>query len=101
MTALLPLYNRLVARLEALSPAVLPTLARFVFTATLFLYYWSSALTKLGDAGIGGLFSPTFNAFAQIFPGGPRQRDTTSPRRPYSRRRWSSREHGPSSSSRF
>jgi putative oxidoreductase len=70
MTALLAPYHSLVARLEALSHAILPTLARFIFAATLFLYYWNSALTKLGDAGIDGLFSPTFNAFAQIFPKG-------------------------------
>jgi putative oxidoreductase len=70
MTSLLAPYNALVARLEALSPALLPTLARFVFAATLLLYYWNSFATKLGGAGIGGLFSPTFNAFAQIFPKG-------------------------------
>ncbi len=69
MTLLAP-YNALTARLEALSPALLPTLARFVFAATLLLYYWNSASTKLGGAGIGGLFSPSFNAFAQIFPKG-------------------------------
>ncbi len=69
MTLLAP-YNALTARLEALSPALLPTLARFVFAATLLLYYWNSATTKLGGAGIGGLFSPSFNAFAQIFPKG-------------------------------
>lgn len=70
MTRLLAPYDALVARLDATAPALLPTLARFVFAATLLLYYWNSGLTKLGDAGIGGLLSPTFNAFAQIFPRG-------------------------------
>ena len=46
---------------------ILPLLARFVFAATLLGYFWASAKTKLGD-GIGGLFSPSVGAYAQIFP---------------------------------
>ncbi|MCV3270438.1 DoxX family protein [Roseobacter sinensis] len=46
---------------------LLATLARFVFAATLLMYFWVSGLTKLGD-GIGGLFSPSVGAYAQIFP---------------------------------
>lgn len=49
--------------------AILPTLARFAFAAVLFVYFWNSAVTKLGGS-ISGLFSPSFNAFAQIFPKG-------------------------------
>lgn len=45
----------------------LTTLARFVFAAVLLTYFWNSGLTKLGDS-LDGLFEPTFNAFAQIFP---------------------------------
>ncbi|MDJ0631237.1 MAG: DoxX family protein [Rhodobacter sp.] len=70
MNALISLHNSIFAALERLAPAVLPTLARFVFIAVLFVYYWNSGLTKLGGEGLGGLFSPTFNAFAQIFPKG-------------------------------
>ncbi|MGB4829654.1 MAG: DoxX family protein [Paracoccaceae bacterium] len=43
---------------------ILPTLARLVFAAVLLGYFWSSALTKLGD----GPFSPSVGAYAQIFP---------------------------------
>ncbi|MHA6325434.1 DoxX family protein [Roseivivax sp. CAU 1753] len=42
----------------------LPLLARFVFAATLLLYFWKSALTKLD----GGPFSLSTGAYAQIFP---------------------------------
>ncbi|MFN4203846.1 MAG: DoxX family membrane protein [Tabrizicola sp.] len=42
---------------------LLPTLARLVFAAVLFGYFWASALTKLD-----GPFSPTIGAYAQIFP---------------------------------
>lgn len=48
---------------------LLPTLARFVFAAVLFVYFMNSGLTKLGGS-VEGLISPTFNAFAQIFPKG-------------------------------
>lgn len=44
--------------------ALLPTFARFIFAATLAVYYWKSAMTKIGD----GLFSPSVGAYAQIFP---------------------------------
>ncbi|MGC9369200.1 MAG: DoxX family membrane protein [Paracoccaceae bacterium] len=46
---------------------LLPTVARFIFAATLLFYFWSSAMTKLGD-GIAGLFRPSLGAYAQIFP---------------------------------
>lgn len=42
----------------------LPLLARFVFAATLLVYFWKSALTKLD----GGPFSLSTGAYAQIFP---------------------------------
>ncbi|WP_245924886.1 DoxX family protein [Aliiruegeria haliotis] len=45
----------------------MPTLARFTFAAVLLMYFWASAMTKLGD-GIFGLFSPSVGAYAQIFP---------------------------------
>ncbi|MEP2534018.1 DoxX family membrane protein [Shimia sp.] len=66
MHTLLTLYNGLAERLERLD-WLLPTLARFVFAATLAMYFWNSALTKVGD-GIFGLFIPSVGAYAQIFP---------------------------------
>lgn len=42
-------------------------IARFLFVAILFGYFWASGLTKLGD-GAFGLFMPSLNAYAQIFP---------------------------------
>ena len=51
------------ARLDAL----LPLLARFTFGAVLALYFWASALTKLGDWVFGFLF-PSAGAYVQIFP---------------------------------
>ena len=65
MNALLNLYNK---PLEAISgklePWLLPTLARFTFTAVLFMYFWGSASLKLGD----DIFSLSFGAYGQIFP---------------------------------
>ena len=55
------------ARLDTLGDAALPLLARFAFAAVLALYYWASALTKVGD-GVFGLFRPSLGAYAQIFP---------------------------------
>lgn len=52
---------------KLLGPWFLPILARFVFAAVLFMYFWNSALTKLGD-GFFGFLSPSLNAYAQIFP---------------------------------
>ena len=67
--ALLSLPDRALSWLEPVSTPVLTTLARFVFAAVLLMYFWNSGLTKIPD-GIGNLFSPSFNAFAQIFPKG-------------------------------
>ena len=67
MTALLPAYDRLVAGLERAAPLLLPSLARLVFAGTLLVYFWKSALTKVGD-GLLGVFQPALGAYAQIFP---------------------------------
>lgn len=69
ITTLLALPDRALSWLEPLSTPVLTTLARFVFAAVLLVYFWNSGLTKIPD-GLGQLFSPSFNAFAQIFPKG-------------------------------
>ncbi|MEH6836118.1 MULTISPECIES: DoxX family protein [Falsihalocynthiibacter] len=68
MHALLTLYDFAVRLLTKFAGTwLLPTLARFTFAATLLVYYWNSALTKLGD-GVFGFLSPSAGAYAQIFP---------------------------------
>ena len=52
--------------LDRLSP-LLPLLARFLFAAVLLIYFWRSALTKIGD-GAFGIFQPSAGAYGQIFP---------------------------------
>jgi putative oxidoreductase len=64
MTAILDLYRNLAAGVARASDEALPLLARFLFAAVLFGYFWASGLTKLGD----GLFSPSTGAYAQIYP---------------------------------
>jgi len=49
--------------LNRFSQDAVPLLARFTFAAVLLNYFWVSAATKLD-----GLFTPSFNAYAQIFP---------------------------------
>ena len=46
---------------------MLATFARLIFAAVLFGYYWTAGLTKIPD-GFSNFLSPSFNAFAQIFP---------------------------------
>ena len=53
--------------LDRAAPAVLATVARFVFAAVLLQYFWNSGLTKVGD-GLFGVFTPSLGAYAQIFP---------------------------------
>lgn len=64
---MLDLYDRITARLDRVGDWLLPTVARFLFAATLLIYFWNSAGTKLGD-GIFGLLRPSLGAYAQIFP---------------------------------
>ena len=68
MNTLITLHSSVFAMIERRLSGHLPTLARFTFAATLLVYYWHSATLKVGD-GIGGLFSPSLGAYAQIFPG--------------------------------
>ena len=70
MNTLTRLHDAVFGQVNRHADWFMPTLARFLFVAILFLYYWNSGLTKLGGEGIAGLFSPSFNAFAQIFPKG-------------------------------
>ncbi len=68
MNALISLHNRIFAALEAqLAPILIPTLARFVFAATLMVYYWNAGMTKLGD-GFFGFINLSFGAYTQITP---------------------------------
>lgn len=67
MTPLLSLHAALGRRLTAAAPALLPLLARVVFAGVFLLYFWSSAMTKLGPGPLGFLF-PSDGAYAQIFP---------------------------------
>lgn len=60
-------YDRLIARITPLGDATLPTLSRLTFAGVLFMYFWNSGMTKLGD-GVFGIFSPSTGAYAQIFP---------------------------------
>lgn len=66
MNTLISLYNSVFSRTQALD-AALPPLGRFVFAATLLMYFWASGMTKLGD-GVFGVFNPSLGAYAQIFP---------------------------------
>lgn len=63
---MISLYTALTDRL-AKADWLLTTLARLIFAGTLLMYFWASALTKVGD-GIFGLFVPSVGAYAQIFP---------------------------------
>jgi putative oxidoreductase len=66
MNSLISLHNSVFERVGKLD-ALFPLLARFLFAAVLFLYFWNSGLTKLGD-GLFGIFQPSVGAYAQIFP---------------------------------
>ncbi len=68
MTHLLRLHDAAFAALErALEGWFLGLLARLVFAAVLFGYYWNSALTKVGD-GLSGFFTVADAAYFQIVP---------------------------------
>lgn len=67
MNMLISLHNKVFDAIDRASGTLLPTLARFVFAATLLMYFWKSAWTKVGD-GIFGIFFPSSGAYVQIFP---------------------------------
>ena len=64
MTALISLHNSVLGRLDNSAHWLTPTLARLVFVAVLFFYYWNSATLKID----GSIFSASAGAFGQIFP---------------------------------
>ena len=68
MHALITLHDRAFGALEThIAPALVPTLARFLFAAALFAYYWNAGLTKTGD-GLLGLLQLQAGAYIQILP---------------------------------
>ena len=68
MHALIALHTRIFGALEThLAPALLPSLARILFAATLFAYFWNAGLTKIGE-GVLGLFQQSLGAYIQILP---------------------------------
>jgi putative oxidoreductase len=64
---MLALYDRTADGLNRLGDGLAPLLARLVFAATLLVYYWNSAGTKISE-GIFGFLRPSSGAYAQIFP---------------------------------
>ena len=66
MTTLISLHNALFDRISR-AEFLVPTLARLTFIAVLLIYFWNSAMTKLGD-GIFGFLSPSVAAYVQMFP---------------------------------
>lgn len=64
MTALITTYNSAMEKVDNSSGWLTPTLARLVFVAVLFVYYWNAATLKID----GSIFSPSAGAFSQIFP---------------------------------
>ncbi|MAC82208.1 MAG: hypothetical protein CML66_29630 [Rhodobacteraceae bacterium] len=67
MSPIQTLHTAVLGRLDIAGDVLLPLLARFVFAAVLLVYFWRSALTKLGD-GVLGVFHPSVGAYAQMFP---------------------------------
>lgn len=66
--ALLKAHNTVFRLLDRSTAGWLtPTLARLVFAGVLLMYFWASALTKLGDGPLGWLF-PSSGAYVQMFP---------------------------------
>lgn len=61
---MIALYDRITHSLNASSDTILPTLARFIFAATLLFYFWNSGGTKWE----GTPFTPSLGGYAQIFP---------------------------------
>jgi len=64
---MIAVYDRTANALSRVGDGLLPLTSRFVFAAVLFMYYWNSGLTKLGD-GFFGFLSPSSGAYVQIFP---------------------------------
>ena len=67
MNTLILLHNSTFSKLETwFGPWLLPSLARFTFTASLMVYFLHSARLKIGE-GLFGLFDVS-RSYGQIFP---------------------------------
>lgn len=64
MTGLFFAYDSLAKALNRSAGWLVPTLARVVFAAVLFFYFWNSALTKID----GSIFTLDVGAYVQMFP---------------------------------
>lgn len=65
MRKLVGIHNRVFSSLESnFSGFLIPSLARFAFASALFLFFWNSAKTKIGDS----IIDITSGAYIQIFP---------------------------------
>lgn len=68
LSAAIDLHGRVTGALERALDSWFPgLLARLVFLAVLFVYFFNSALTKVGD-GVLGFFTVGDNAYFQILP---------------------------------
>jgi putative oxidoreductase len=70
LNQLMTLYKSIFAGIERLfEPWMLPSLARFVFAAVLFTYFYQSGVSNIDFGnGLFGFLKPTSNGFVQIFP---------------------------------
>ncbi len=67
MDRLISFHSSVFGAVERFGDGLLPLLSRLIFAGVLLVYFWKSALTKVGD-GFFGLVSPSVGAYAQIFP---------------------------------
>jgi len=67
MTRLIALHHAVFARIEAMAPWLLPSLARLLFAGVLLVYYLNSGLSKFGE-GLACLVRPDAGAYVTIFP---------------------------------
>lgn len=67
MSALVRLHNAVFGAIQRLTEAwLIATLARLIFAAVLFMFFWRSAMTKIGDGFLG--LQPSLGAYVQILP---------------------------------
>lgn len=72
MDRLIALHDTVFDTVDRSLSGALPLMSRFLFAATLFLYYWNSGLTKIidrrGEEGIFDIFTLESGVYAQMFP---------------------------------
>jgi putative oxidoreductase len=67
MTMSAPDFTGITRPIDRAGDQILPLLARLVFGGVLLVYFWNSALTKIGD-GVLGILQPSSGGYVQIFP---------------------------------